>query len=143
MSTRNLLRQNESPGQILRNFSGNQVSLRRGHDGIFIGVLFHDILIAVANKGKNGFIRSVGLAHQRPGITVNDIGLRQLEFPQLHQLGLNHILNIFYQVSIFLFLFNIISNFFNIFSSHSISCIYSFVSLLNGNNDFASVKIYC
>ena len=38
-------RQNFSLGNILGDFSGNEVSLGRGNDGVFVGIFIHDIVI--------------------------------------------------------------------------------------------------
>ena len=56
-------RQNQTPGQIFGNFSGNQIPLRGSHDRILIAVFFHHIFIAVADQRKDGLVRRIGFTY--------------------------------------------------------------------------------
>lgn len=97
MSLGNLVRKKHSPCQILRNLSRDQISLRGGHHGILIGIFLHHIFIAVLNQAENGFICRVRLAHQSPGIAVDNICFGQSKLFRFHEFVFYHILNIFHQ----------------------------------------------
>ena len=45
----NFFRQDNAAGQILGNLTGNQIALGRSHNGVFVGVFLHNVLIAVAD----------------------------------------------------------------------------------------------
>ena len=143
MGLRDFFWQHNALGQILRNLAGNQIALSCCHGGVFIGVLLHNILIAIANQGKNRFVSSVGLADQSTLVTVDDIGLSKLKFALIHQAVLHHILNIFYQEAHAITLLHMLGNFLDFILLDSIFGIYGCICLLNSDNYLATIKIYC
>ena len=142
MGLRDFFWQHNALGQILRNLAGNQIALSCCHGGVFIGVLLHNILIAIANQGKNRFVSSVGLADQSTLVTIDDVSLSQLKLALVHQAMLYHILNILYQEAHAITLLHMLSNFLDFLLLNSIFRLYGRVCLLNSNNYFAAIKIY-
>ncbi|CAK7019016.1 MAG: hypothetical protein DELT_03282 [Desulfovibrio sp.] len=84
-------------GKVLGDLPGDQVALRRRDNRVFVGIFFHNILVAVLNQAQDGIVRRVGLTHQCARIAVNDIGLGENEFFLVHQLLLDDILDILHQ----------------------------------------------
>ena len=107
MGAGNLFRQDDAARQVLRHFAGDEVALRRGHDGVLVAVFLHDVLVAVADQGQDGFVRRIRFAHQGAAVAVNDVGLGQIEFSRFLDLVFHHILDVFHQEALLVFLLDI------------------------------------
>ena len=92
-----VLGQEDAPGQVPAHLPGNVVPLGGGDGGVLVGVLLRQLLVVVADQGEDGLVGGVGLAHQGPGVAVDDVGLGQLVLAGGHQLGLHHILYVLHQ----------------------------------------------
>ena len=77
----NLLRQKQSFREILGNFACDQISLSGSCCRILVGILFHNLFIAVLNQAQNRIICCIGAAHQLTCITIHNISLRQIKLP--------------------------------------------------------------
>ena len=86
MGLADLLGQQDAAGQIPAHLAGDVVPLGGGDDGVLVGVFLGQLLVGVAQQGENGLVGGVLLAHQGPGIAVDDVGLGQVEFVPLHQM---------------------------------------------------------
>ena len=84
-------------GKVLGNFAGDEVALGGRRAGVLVGVLLHYVLVGIFDERKNALVRGVGFADERTLVAVEDIGLHELVLLQLHQLFLDHVLNIFDQ----------------------------------------------
>ena len=136
-----LFRKDHPAGQVLGHFPGDQVALGRSHDGILVAVFFHNILVAVTDQRKDGFVGSIGLTHQGPAVTVNDIGLGQIELARFLKLALYNVLDILHQQAGTVFPVDVFRNFLNFTFLNAASLFYCSVCLLNGHHNFLGIKI--
>ena len=142
MSLGNLFRQHDALGQVLGNLAGDQIALSSSHGGVFVGVFLHNVLIAVADQRKNGFVSGIGLTHQSTLVTIDNISLGQLKFTLVHQAMLHHILNILYQKTHAITLLHMLGNLLDFVLLDSIFRLYSRICLLNSNDYLAAIEVY-
>ena len=139
----NFFRQNHPAGQVLGNLTGDQVPLGRSHNRIFIAVFFHNIFVAVTDQRKDGFIRRIGFTHQRPAVTVNNVGFCQIKLAGFLQLAFHNILNILHQQAGTVLPLYICCNFFNLAFGNTALLFYSRIGFLNGHYYFLGIKVNC
>ena len=137
----NFFRQNYPAGQVLGNLTGDQVPLGRSHNRIFIAIFFHNIFVAVTDQRKDGFIRRIGFTHQRPAVTVNNVGFCQIKLAGFLQLAFHNILNILHQQAGTVLPLYICCNFFNRAFGNTALLFYSRIGFLNGHYYFLGIKI--
>ena len=97
VSSGNLLRKKNSLCQILAYLSRHIISLSGVDDRILVGIFLLSLLIVKLNEGQNFVVCGVGLANERSGISICDICLSHLIRTMLHDMLLDHILNLFYR----------------------------------------------
>ena len=141
VSLADLLRQQDAAGQVAAHLAGNIVALGGGDDGVLVGVLFGQLLVGVAQQGENGFVGGVLLAHQSPGIAVDDIGLGQRILVQLHELMLHHILNVLHQQAGAVLLLHRVGNGADLIFRDAFLGVHGCIGLLDRPDDFAAVKV--
>ena len=94
VSLGDILRQQDAAGQVSAHLTGNVVALSGGDHGVLIGVLLGQLLILIAQQGEDGLIGRVLLAHQSPGITIDNVSLGQIELVLIHQALLHQVLDL-------------------------------------------------
>ena len=97
VSCGDFFRQDDTSGQVFRNFASNQVALSCSHNSVFVGVFFHNIFVAVTNQGQDGFVSGVSFTNQSAFVTVNDVLFCQFKFTSVHQAMFHDVLDIFYK----------------------------------------------
>ena len=137
----NLLRQKDAAGQIPAHLAGDVVPLGRGDGSVLVGVLLRQILIVVADQGQDGFVGGVGLAHQSPGVAVDNIGLGQLVLARGHEFGLHHVLDVLHQQALTALSGYGVGNGVDGCLVKAVGLIHGLVGLLNGDNNLRAVKI--
>ena len=63
MRFRNLLRKQHTLRQIFRHLTGNQIALCTGYIGIFVGIFFHDVFVAVLKKTHYRIVCGIGFTN--------------------------------------------------------------------------------
>lgn len=91
VSLGDILRQQDAAGQVPAHLAGNVVTLGGGDHGVLIGVLLGQLLILIAQQGEDGLIGRVLLAHQSPGITIDNVSFGQIELVLIHQALLHQV----------------------------------------------------
>ena len=137
-----LLRQQQTTGQVPAHLTGNVVALGGGDGGVLVGVLLGQVLVVVADQSQNGLVGGVCLAHQSAGIAVDDISLGQLILLRLHQALLHHILYVFHQQALAVLAGYGVGDGFNGGIVHAIGFLHRQIGLLNGHDNLAAVKVY-
>jgi len=142
MSTGNLFRQHNPARQITGYFSGNKVTLGGNHNGVLVGIFFHDILVLVADQRQDGFIRRIGFTDKGPVVAINNVGFGQFVTAAVHDLLFDHILDIFHKEAFPFLSFYEGGDGINIRFRKSFSLLHCFIGLLNGNHDLMPIKGY-
>ncbi len=137
-----VLGQEDAAGQVPAHLAGDVVPLGRGDGGVFIGVLLGQLLVVVADQRQDGLVGGVGLAHQGPGVAVDDIGLGQLILPGGHQLGLHHILYVLHQQARAVLGGHGVGNGLNRPFIKAIGLVHGQIGLLDGGYDFRTVELH-
>ena len=141
MSSRDFFRQNDTSGQVFRNFASNQVTLGCCHNCVFIGVFFHYIFITITDQGQDGFVSGVGFTNQSTFVAVNDVLFCQFKFTSVHQAMFHDVLDIFYKQAHSVARLYIFSNLQNFIFFNSILRFNNSICLLNSDNNFTAVEI--
>ena len=136
-----VLGQQDAPGQVPAHLAGDVVPLGRGDGSVLVGVLLRQILIVVADQGQDGFVGGVGLAHQSPGVAVDNIGLGQLVLARGHEFGLHHVLDVLHQQALTALSGYGVGNGVDGCLVKAVGLIHGLVGLLNGDNNLRAVKI--
>ena len=142
MCLNDLLRKQNTLGQILGYLTGDQVSLRGSNICIFVGVFLHYILIAVFDQTHDRVIGSIGTANHFSGVTVNDILFGQLILTLCHELLLDHIMDILDHEVLRSLIFNTGNNGINSILRYLLIAVYLHICLLDRQYDLVSVIIY-
>ena len=138
-----VLGQEDAPGQIPAHLTGDIVPLGGGDGGVLVGILLRKLLVVVADEGQDGLVGGVGLAHQRPGVAVDDVGFGQLVLTGGHQPGLHHVLNVLHQQALAAAGFGHgIGDGLNGAAVKAAGLVHCGVGLLDGGHDFRSVKLH-
>ena len=138
-----MLGEQDAPGQVPAHLAGDVVPLGGGDGGVLVGVLLRQLLVVVADEGQDGLVGGVGLAHQRPGVAVDNIGLGQLVLSGSHQLGLHHVLDVLHQQAIAAAGFGHgIGDGLNGSLVDAAGLVHRSIGLLDGGDDFCSVKLH-
>ena len=91
-----ILRQQESAGDVLGHFSCHIVTLRAVDGRILVRVLLLDCLIIAADQRQNLLIGGISLADQSPFIPVRNVIMGNLVCLLCHDLRFDHILDFFH-----------------------------------------------
>ena len=93
MRLHDLLRQQNSPGQVLAHLSGHIVSLGGVDHRVLVGVFLLRLFVIAFDQCQNLIISGIGLTHQRTGVAIGDVPLCHLVGPVGHNAPFHHILN--------------------------------------------------
>ena len=92
----NGLGQQNTGGDILADLASHIVTLDSIDGGVLVGVLLLDLLVVGLDEGQDPVVGGVGLAGQRPGVAVSDIGLGHLKGAVGHNSLLHQVLDLFH-----------------------------------------------
>ena len=140
VSVYNIVRQQKASGDVRAGNTRQIIPLGRYDSGVFVGIFVIPVFIFTLDQFFDGLVRCVGFSYQFPGITVSDIFFSQLIFAQFHQLLLNDILNILYQDSFFVQIFNVMDNIINIFIRNPL--FYFVVGFTDSDSDLFGIIIH-
>ena len=91
----NILRQQDTHGQVLAHLTRHIVALGRVDNRIFVGIFLLDVLIEMINQSQNFIICRVRFTSEFPLIPIAHILLCHLIAAHLHDADFYHILHIF------------------------------------------------
>ena len=136
-----LFRKQYAAGEVLGNLACYQVALGGSRQSVLIGIFFHQILIGIADKSQNGFVRGVRLADERAGKAVYDILLGKLVVPVCHKTLFYNVLDILDQHALAVLVFDKFEDLFDLLLACALVFINIRIRLANGNRYFRSVVI--
>ena len=136
-----LLRKQDTAGQVLGDLTCDQITLCGSNRGVLIGILLHNVLVAVLDQTENGLVGGIGLTNQFTCIAINDVGFCQDILPVLHQFLLDDILDVFHQDPLSLFVLNTLDDLLDLGVRHLLLGLHFSICLLDSNYDLATVKI--
>ena len=94
MGLHDLLRQQQTAGDILAHLAGHVVTLDRVDGGVFVGVLLLGFLVVALDEGEDLPVGGIGGPYQIVVIAVADVALGGLIGAALHDAGLHHLLHL-------------------------------------------------
>ena len=143
MSVHNILWQQKAVGDVLGDLAGHVIPLGGIYHRVFVGVFLLGLFIVTLDQAQNLVVGGVGLAHQRPGVTVGDVGFRGLEGAVGHNLVLYHVLNFFHAggaPQLFAGQHHAFRDPLDLYRRHAVLFLHRVVCLADGNDDLGNVK---
>ena len=137
-----IFRQQDAAGQIPAHLTGDVIPLGGGDHGVLIGVLLGQLLVLVAQQGEDGLIGGVLLAHQSPGVAVDDVGLGQIELILIHQALLHQVLDLLHRQLVPAQVLNAADNGLDAVLTQPLLLGDLGVGLLDGSNDLIAVVLH-
>ncbi len=88
--------QQQAGGQVFGDLAGHIVALHTVDGGVLVGILLLDFFVLALDQAQDALIGGVGLALQALDIAVGDIMAGDVVRLHVHQLVLDHILDLFH-----------------------------------------------
>ena len=137
-----ILGQQDAAGQVAAHLAGDVIPLGGGDHGVLVRVLLGQLLVLVAQEGEDGLVGGVLLAHQSPGIAVNDILLGQIELVLVHQALLHQVLDVLYGQLVLAHVLNAPHDGLDAVQAQALLLSHFSVGLLDGSYDLAAVILH-
>ncbi len=99
MGMDHMLWQEEPLCNVLADFPCHIIPLDAVHNWVLVGIFLLDFFIIAFYQAQNLLVRRIGLAHQRPFVTVSDIFSGNLKCIVGHNFIFHHVLNFFYIIN--------------------------------------------
>ncbi len=94
MCLHDVLRQEQTLGQVLADLAGHVVTLRGVDDRVLVGVLLLHLLVHLVDESKDSVVGGVGLAGDLSLVAVANVLLCHLIPAHLHDTRLHHVLDV-------------------------------------------------
>ena len=138
-----VLRQQETVGDVAADLAGHVVALRAVDDRVLVGVFLLGLLVVALDEAQDAVVGRVGAAHQTAGIAVGDVGLGDLERAVGHDLLFDHVLNFFHGGTAAQLLtgeLHALGNALDLPRRHAVALFDGGVGLRDGHDDLGNVK---
>ncbi len=138
-----VLGQQNAVGDIPGYLAGHIVALGGVDHGVFIGVFLLGFLVVAFDQAQNLIVRRVGLAYQRAGIPIGDIGFGHLKGAVRHDLLFHHILYFFHAggtSQLFTGQYNAFGDALNLHGRHAFFFAHRLIGLADGDDDLFNVE---
>ena len=138
-----VLRQQNTAGDVLGNLACHVVALHGVDGGILVGVFLLDLLVVRLDQAEDAVVRGVGLAHEGAGVAVGDVALGDFKRAVRHDLILDEILNLLDgQTAVHLLTLDLhtLRDALDLQGSHAFAFLCNVVCLADGSFNFFDIK---